>query len=275
VATIQWHLPGDKVYENGLDRGVLYVEGENGVPWNGLTSLQESNTSSLVPVHFDGIKINDIVVLGAFSGRISAFTYPEEFLPCEGVVEDQLGVYLTEQPQKRFGISYRTLINNDLGVEAGYKLHIVYNLTAKPIERQRRTLGLNTDLMLFEWDITALPENIENHHPTAHLILDSRKLDPWLLTDIEEILYGTDTTEATLPDLIPLTTFIRKWDRLIIRDNGDGTWTAISQDDAVITWLDGPDNTEFQIIADNVVWLDGPTNTEYEISSSDKNEEDI
>ncbi|MCA9367422.1 hypothetical protein KC887_04140 [Candidatus Kaiserbacteria bacterium] len=272
MTTIQWHQPGDKVYENGLDRGVLYVDGNDGVAWNGLTSVKEKNTNKMIPVHWDGIKINDIVVLGSFEGSISAFTYPDEFYECEGLIEDQDGVYLAEQRPSRFGMSYRTLINNDLGIESGYKLHVLYNLTARPKEKTRNTLGLQTDLQEFEWDISSIPEHAEQHHPTAHVIFDSRKIDPWLLTDIEEILYGTDSASAQLPSLSALTSFIRKWDRLIINDNGDGTWTAISAEDGIITMLSP---TEFEIEADNVVWLDPPDNTHFEISSSDKNEEDI
>lgn len=275
MTTLQWHQPGDKVYENGLDRGVLYVEDEIGVPWNGITSLKEGNTNKIVPVYFDGFKVNDIVVLGTFKGTLTAFTYPDEFLVCEGVVEGDVGVFVTEQPQKRFNVAYRSLINNDLGVSAGYKLHLLYNLTANPKERERKTLGLAADLMEFEWDITAFPDNIEGYRPTAHMIIDSRSMDPWLLADIEDILYGTDSTDPTMPSLSSMAIFIQKWDRLIIRNNGDGTWSAITQDDSLITWLDGPDNTEFSFDADNVVWLDDPTNEHFTVSSSDKNDEDI
>lgn len=272
MATIQWHQPGDKVYENGLDRGVLYVEDGVGVPWNGLTSVRETDTNKILPIYFDGRKINDITVIGSFQGAISAITYPDEFYECEGMTQDQAGVFLTSQRPKRFGMSYRTLINTDQGLEAGYKIHILYNLTAKPKEKQRSTLGLQTSIQEFEWEVFGIPESVEKHHPTAHLIFDSRKIDPWLLEDLEGLLYGTDEADAQLPDLKALTTYIRKWNRLIIRDNGDGTWTAIAQDEDTITMLSP---TEFSITADNVVWLDPPDNTHYSIASSDKNEEDI
>lgn len=270
MTAIQWHQVGDRVYEDGLDRGVLYVDGESGVPWNGLTSLEEENNNTVSPVHYDGQKINDIVTLGDFSGRLRAFTYPDEFLPCEGTLEDQVGVFLTEQPAKRFGLCYRTKIGEgESDLTVGYKLHILYNLTAVPSVKARKTLSLEPAPNEFEWELTAIPEEIEGYRPTAHLIVDSRALDPFLLQDLEEILYGNDERDATLPTLKGLTTFIRKWDRLIIIDNGDGTWTARAIEEDIITMIS---ETEYTIEAENVVYLDADT---YEISSSDKNEEDV
>lgn len=270
MTALQWHADGSRIYEAGLDRGVLYVHGKDGVPWNGLASVDEQNNNSVNPIFFDSTKINDIVTLGVFSGVIRAYTYPDEFLECEGILEDQLGIFLTEQPIKRFNLCYRTLLGEGHSdVNEGYKIHVLYNLTAIPTQKTRKTLSLEVEPTEFEWSITSIPEDISGYRPTSHLIIDSRKIDPWLLIDLEEILYGNAERNPTLPSLRALTTFIRKWDRLIIVDNGDGTWTAISKDDDVITMVS---ETEFEIEAENVVYLDADT---YEISSSDKNEEDI
>lgn len=270
MTAIDWHQAGDRIYEAGLDRGVLYVEGKDGVAWNGLTSVNEKNETKVEAIYYDGVKSHEIVTLGDFSGSIRAYTYPDEFLECEGVVEDQTGVYLTDQPVKRFGLSYRTLIGEGTDdLKSGYKIHLLYNLTAVPSQKSRSTLALDLDPIEFQWDISAVPEQIAGHRPTAHMIIDSRQVDEWLLQDIEDILYGNSTRGPTLPDLASLTTFIRKWDRLIITDNGDGTWTAISARPGIITQI-GP--SEYTIESDNINQLDPNT---YEISSSDKNEEDI
>lgn len=270
MTAITWHAPGDKTYEAGLDRGVLYVDGKTGVPWNGLTRIEEKVKTKVDPIYYDGVKVNDIVTIGDLQGTIRAVTYPDEFLECEGVGEDQTGVYLTEQPVKRFGLCFRTKIgegNDD--PNSGYKIHLYYNLTAVPSNKRRNTLSLNTEPEEFSWDISAIPEPIEGHKPTSHMIVDSRQIDPWLLADLEDILYGNGDSDSKLPDLKSITTFIRKWDRLIITDNGDGTWTAISAREDIITEI-GP--TEYTITSDDVVQLDPNT---YTISSSDKNEEDI
>lgn len=270
MTAINWHQSGDRVYEAGLDRGVLYVDGRDGVAWNGLTSVDENYNNEVEAVYYDGFKANDIVTLGEFSGTLRAYTYPDEFLECEGILEDQTGVYLTDQPIKRFGLCYRTLVGdgaNDL--KSGYKIHILYNLTAIPAQKSRRSLALDISPIEFEWELSSIPESIEGYRPTSHLIIDSRQIDEWLLLDIEDILYGDETRNPVLPDLKSLTTFIRKWNRLIIEDNGDETWTAISPRDGIITQVS---SSEYTIESDTIVYLDADT---YEISSSEKNEEDI
>lgn len=270
MSVLQWDQLGSRFYEAGLDHAVLYVDGASGVPWNGLTALEENYNGQTTDVYFDGVKINTIVTPGDFSGVIRALTYPDAFLECEGVVEDEPGLFLTDQPVKRFGLCYRTLVGEGgEDLTAGYKLHILYNLTATPATKIRQTLGLDVTPAEFEWEVTGIPEELSGYRPTAHIILDSRDFDEWLLQDIEGILYGTETRDPELPDLKSLLAFIQKWDRLIIVDNNDGTWTAISARDDIITMISP---TEFVIEADNVEYLDPET---YRISSSDTNTEDL
>ncbi len=270
MTVINWHELGSKNYEAGLDRAVLYVNGSTGVPWNGLISVSEKSDNSVEPLYFNATKFNDLVTLGDYSGSISAYTYPDEFLECEGIVEDQTGVYLTDQPVKRFSLCYRTLVGqDDDDLTSGYKIHILYNLTAIPSEKLRKSLSLEIEPMNFVWDITSIPEVIEGHRPTSHLIIDSRKADPWLLIDLENILYGDELRDPTLPSLKALTTFIRKWNRLIVLDNADGTWSAISARDDLIVQVN---STTYTVESDNITYLNATT---YTIESSNKNEEDI
>ncbi len=270
MTAIIWDKIEDRTYETGIDRGVLYFPDGGAVPWNGLTSVAERNTNTVDSVYFDGIKFNDLVTVGDFSATLKAYTYPEEFLEYQGLDEDQTGVYIADQQPKLFNLSYRTKIGNLIdGSDAGYKIHLLWNLTAIPSTRTYETLSLDSDPIEFEWSITAVPEDVDLYRPTAHVILDSRKMDPLLLSDIESFLYGDEEREPTLPSLKGFTSFIRKWDRIIITDNGDGTWTATTQLDGVIEFLD---EDLFQINDANAVYLDSET---YEISSTEKNEEDI
>jgi len=270
MAKIQWDLVGEHYYEGALDRGVLYGPSGKGVGWNGLISVDESHNNTSEEIFYDGIKINDIVTIGAYSATLKAFTFPEEFKQAEGVYEDEKGLLLTHQPQYRFGLSYRTKVGNDIeGLEYAYKIHLLYNLTAIADTVNRQTLALEESHTNFSWKITGIPDELFGRRPTCHLIIDTRHMDPWLIQDIEDIIYGDEDSDPTLPDLDGFLTFIRKWQRFIITDNGDGTWTA----DA---WLDSDivmtSPTEFLITADNVVYHNQYT---YDISSSDKNEEDI
>lgn len=270
MAALVWDKTGEHFFETGVSKGVFYDDEGRGVAWNGLTSFEESVSDQVQAVHFDGLKFNDIVTVGDFAATMKAWTYPDEFLPYEGILEDQKGFFVTTQPRSKFGLSYQTIVGNDLeGVERGYKLHLLYNLTALPAVKSFSTLSLDTEPLEFEWTLTAIPEAIENYRPTAHVILDSRRIDPWLLEDIERIIYGSEDNDPYLPPLKGLATFIRKWDRLIITDNGDGTWTATSPREDQIIMVDG---TTFEITADTAVYLNPTT---YTISSSDKNDEDI
>lgn len=270
MTTIQWHQPGERTYETGVDRGVLYGSDRLGVAWNGLTSVEMNPSDEVVPVYFDGVKFNDIVTRGDVAFKIKAFTYPDELLAYQGILEGEAGVFYDNQPLHRFHLCYRTMIGDDLNPEMShYKLHMLYNLTAVPTNTEYETMTLDTEPIEFEWDVTAIPEQVDGFRPTAHMIVDSRDIPSEILLDLEGVLYGTSETDARLPSMRALTNFLRNWNRQIIIDNGDGTWTAIIRDDADLTMLSA---TEFQIDNANATYLDAET---YEISSTDLNEEDL
>lgn len=270
MAAIAWDQTGDRVFETGLDRAVLYFPDGGGVPWNGLISVNEKNTTEVDAVYFDGIKFNDIVVIGDYSATLRAYTYPEEFMEFEGIIAEQTGMYVANQPARLFHLSYRTRVGNDInGPDDGYKIHMLWNLIAVPSNKSYQTLSLQSEPTEFEWDLTSIPEEIEKYRPTSHIILDSRKLDPMLMRDIEVILYGDVDREPIMPSLKGFTSFVRKWERIIVVDNGDGTWSATSDVPGVIEMVDA---TTFQINNANATYLDLDT---FEIQSSEKNEEDI
>jgi hypothetical protein len=270
MTALVWDETGKHFYETAVSKGVFYDSSGIGTSWNGLTSIEENVSNSVQPIYFDGIKFNDIVTNGDFSGILKAWTFPDEFLPYEGIIEEQTGFFIADQPTSRFGLSYQTKLGNDIeGLEYGYKIHLLYNLTALPSQRIYQTLTQDVSPLEFEWTITGIPESIENYRPTVHVIFDSTKLDSWLLEDLEGIIYGDEDSDAYLPPLKGLATFIRKWDRLIITDHGDGTWSAESAREGQIIMLD---DTTFEITSDTAVYLDPDT---YTISSSDKNEEDV
>jgi hypothetical protein len=270
MSTLVWDKTGERIFESGVRKGVLYEENGDGIAWNGLTSVQEGSDMQVEPVYFDGVKFNDIVTIGDFSAVLHAFTYPDEFLFYEGTIKDQTGFYITGQPTTRFGLSYQTLIGDDIeGLEAGYKIHILYNLTAVPSDKTYETLSLDTTPVEFEWTISSVPEEIANFRPTAHVILNSLEIDPDMLKDIEGILYGSEDNEPHLPSLQSLATFIRQWNRFIVTDNGDGTWTA---DDRGLGYIVMLDADTFEITSDTAEFIDADS---YTIESSEKNEGDI
>jgi len=215
MTKLLWDQVTEKTYETGIDRGVLYLEDGSGVAWNGLTSVEQSPSSGRHdPLFFDGINYADHSSRDGYSATVKAYTYPDEFLPYQGVVEDSVtpGFYLTGQGTKRFGLSYRSFVGNDEdGTGYGYKLHLCYNLSATPGAVTYKSLSANTDPFEFTWVVTGLAEEVTNAYPTAYVIFDSRKTDPRLLGDLEDILYGTATEAPRLPTMIELLDIVGTW----------------------------------------------------------------
>lgn len=255
MPVLVWDNSDDRVYESGLDRGVLYLPDGSGVPWNGLTSVIEKFDKSTSPVYYDGMKISDLVVLGDFSASLSAVTYPDEFSEIEGLAFTRNGLFFSDQPPKTFGLCYRTQIGND-GSAEGYKIHVLYNLTAIPSDKTYATMSVDPSLVEFEWSITAIPEEIAGLRPTAHLIINTIDMDPLLLEELESVLYGAQYGNATLLPMPELITLINNFFRFEIIDHGDGTWSAITE---YLEFIDVDIYNQFNILGINAWYLDNST----------------
>ncbi len=237
---ITWWEPGSKVYERGVDRGVLYFDDGRVVPWNGLTKVDEQFGIESEPVYFDGVKLSDVPTNDSFFAQVSAITYPDQLEEAYGNLELRNGVYLGEQAQKSFGFCYRNKLGNELTEDAGYKIHIVYNVTALPSSRSYSTIDDSFELTEFSWDFKTTPETALGYQASAHVVIDTSEITPSLLTELEQILYGTPDTPPYLPTLSELIALIDGFNNFInITDNGDGTWTASTSADGVINDLGG------------------------------------
>jgi hypothetical protein len=234
MAKLSWDQTGVNDYEGGVDRGVIYSSDGRVFSWSGLVSVTENFNVTSNPVYFDGQKISDFTTPGAFSGNITAITYPEILNDLIGLDSLKPGVYLTGQRPKTFGFSYRTKVGND----GAYKIHIVYNATAIPSERNYESTNSSVSFVNFSWEIHTVSEEVDGFLPTSYLIIDSRKTNPALLERIETILYGGDTPNPYLPSFSDLIALISGWSIVEIIDNGDGTWTATTQYDGYITMLE-------------------------------------
>jgi len=201
MARINWSKPGDRIFEAGIDRAVLFVQGNSGVPWTGLINVNDqSSGGESKPRYRDGIKHSNRTSPQEFEGTIEAFTYPLEFEKCEGVYSGESGLRITQQRRKGFGMSYRSKVGNEIdGLDLGYKIHLLYNLKAEPSNRGYQTLGEQIDPVTFSWKVTSRAAMISGYRPTSHFIIDSRDVPASLLQTIEDLLYGTETTEPTLP----------------------------------------------------------------------------
>lgn len=262
MTRLDWNSVGSRFYEAGVDRGVLYVDGYPGVPWNGLTSVNETPSGGdPKSFYLDGVKYLAITSPEEFEATITAYTYPNEFSRCNGDVQPRSGLFLTHQRRKSFGIAYRTMIGNDQSGSYGYKLHVVYNALASPTERSNDSIKDTTEPEDFSWKITCKPPAIDGYRPTAHIVVDSRSTDPSVMSALEDILYGTETDQSRLPTLDEIVETFDTISTLTIVDNGDGTWTATAPFD-VIRMLD---SDIFEITSPTAVFIDDDT---YTISSA-------
>lgn len=212
MAKLEWDEAGKHVYETGVSKGVLYVMSDTpgtygkGVAWNGLSSVSESPTGAEVSaIYADNIKYLNLMSREEFEGSIEAYTYPDEFMACDGSAspEEANGFVIGQQDRKTFAFCYQTKVGNDLNPEAGYKIHIIYGALASPSERSYETVNDSPEAMTFSWDITTTPVAVTGFKPTAHVELDSTKIDKTKLAKIEAKLYGTDEPSGDPTLLMP------------------------------------------------------------------------
>lgn len=206
MSKLEWDKTGERYYETGTKQGVLYVQDDKGtypkgVAWNGLTAVSESPSGAeATPLYADDIKYLNLMSAEDFGATVEAYTYPDEFAECDGSAEIATGISIGQQKRKTFGLSYRTVLGNDTeGNDYGYKIHIIYGAMAAPSERAYATVNDSPEAITFSWDLTTTPVNVTGFKPTAHLEINSTKVDAEKLAQLETILYGSEDTEARLP----------------------------------------------------------------------------
>ena len=206
MAKIVWDESGKRTYETGVRKGVLYLQDAQGaytkgVAWNGLTAVTESPSGAEpTALYADDIKYLELFSAEEFGATIEAYTYPAEFEKCDGSASLGTGVTIGQQDRATFGLCYRTVLGNDVkGSEFGYKLHLIYGAKAKPSEKGYQTINDSPEAITFSWEISTTPVNVAGFKPTACVTIDSTKIEPEKLAQIETLLYGDTSAEAKLP----------------------------------------------------------------------------
>ena len=207
MAKLTWDQLGERLYETGVKKGVLYPQNPDdgtyplGVAWNGLTTVTESPSGAeSTALYADDAKYLNLISAEQFGCSIEAYTYPDEFAVCDGSAELSTGVVIGQQTRQPFGLSYKTSLGNDLeGVDYGYKLHIVYGCVAAPSEKAYATINDSPEAITFSWTVTTTPVEVTNYKPTATIIIDSTKVNAGKLEDLEDMLYGTVGAAPYLP----------------------------------------------------------------------------
>jgi hypothetical protein len=218
MPTLTWDVQGTRLYFTGVDRGMLYVGDDVAVPWPGLTAVTENPSGGdPQPFYLDGTKILNTSAGEDFAATIESLGAPDEFAPCAGRVHLSTGLYAANQVPKTFSFSYRTLIGNDLsGIEYGYKLHVVYNATAKIADYVHTTNSDSPSVKTYSFDITTVPVTVDGYRPTSHFVFDTRYVNDFVVARLEQILYGDDTHDPRLPTPEELVT--------LLTDPGTTSW---------------------------------------------------
>ena len=199
---IAWDKTGERYYETGVEKGVLFpvVGGtySKGVPWNGLISVSESPSGAEAsPIYADNIKYLNLMSNEEFAATVEAYTYPDEFMQCDGSASISAGVTIGQQKRSTFGLAYVTKLGNDVdGNDYGYKIHLIYGALAAPSEKGYQTINDSPEAITFSWELSTTPVEVPGFKPTATVTIDSTKVSAEELAEFEAILYGTDGTEG-------------------------------------------------------------------------------
>lgn len=207
MAVLTWDGSGERFFETGVDKGVLYpIDGSGayplGVAWNGLVSVTESPSGAEpTALYADNIKYLTLVSAEEFGCTIEAYTYPDEFAECDGSVEAGLavGTFLGQQPRKVFGLCFRTKVGNDVDGDLAYKLHLIYGCLASPSEKNYQSVNDSPEAITFSWEVSTTPPTVTGYQPTAQIVIDSRTANPTALAALELILYGDVAVDPALP----------------------------------------------------------------------------
>lgn len=205
MSKLVWDQTEERLYETGVDRGVVYPQVAGAYPkgaaWNGLTSVTLSPSGAEPsPLYANNHKYLTLMSVEELGGTIEAYTYPDEFAECNGEASLTTGVTLGQQKRKPFGFCFRNLIGNDTEQTAhGYKIHLVYGALAAPSEESNTTVNDSPEAKTMSWEFSTTPVEVAGFEPTASITIDSTKVDADKLAALELILYGSEDAEARLP----------------------------------------------------------------------------
>ena len=211
MSKLVWDVGGERYYETGTQKGVLYPQDENGtfvggVAWSGLTGVTETPSGADAnALYADDIKYLNLRAAETLGGTITAYRAPAEFEECDGT-KSIAGIKFGQQSRKAFGFSFRSIIGNDTkSNDYAYKLHLIYNATASPADRGYSSVNESPEAIEFSWefDTTAIDTHISDLKACSLITLDTSDYadenGKKFIAAVEDALYGTETTEPYLP----------------------------------------------------------------------------
>lgn len=210
MAKLLWDQDGQRIYETGTSKGVLFPKTptglyDTGVAWNGLVSVKKSNDGAEEsPLYADNMKYLSLTSAENLKGSIDAFTYPDEFEACDGSAAIHPGVYVGQQNRVPFGLAYSTIVGNDtLGNAYGEKIHLVYNAKVAPAERAYETVNEDPSAITFSWEYSTTPVDLSDIglSASAGITVAKNEVSAEAWTELTAAIYGTVEEEAHLPSI--------------------------------------------------------------------------
>lgn len=253
MTQLAWHPVGGHLFETGIDRGVLYIDGA-GVAWSGLVSVEQNPSGGEAKAHYlDGVKYLNLPAKEEFGATITAVYSPPQFDECDGLGTLRPGLFAGQQPRKSFGFSYRSGIGNDVdGVNHGYKIHIIYNALAAPSQKNYNTMSDEPEVQLMSWALTTKPRIVPGMVNSSYLVVDTTQASAFGVSELESILYGTELSAPRLPDPDEIVSIFTDSSTFLVTDLGGDEFEISGSDLAVFEMSPGV----FQITADTVVPVD-------------------
>lgn len=205
MSILTWDPAGERLYETGVERGVIYPQVGAAYPageaWNGLISVTKSPSGAeATALYANNRKYANLISAEELAFTIEAYMYPDSFAACNGEAEVVAGVYAGQQKRVPFGFTYRTLIGSDTeGTKKGYKISLIYGAYAGPSEDADTTINDSPEAKTMSWECTTTPVDMAGFEPTSIIEIDSTKVDAEKLKALEAALYGTADKEAYLP----------------------------------------------------------------------------
>ena len=204
MSKLVWDEVGKKLWETGVDRTVLFpmnTDGTHaaGVAWSGITAINESPSGAEpTKIYADNIVYGVLMSPEEDALTVEAFTYPDEYAACIGEAQITPGAVIKQQDHKHFGLAYRTMVGNDtVGTDYGYKIHIFWDCVAGASEDSNSTINDSPEQKTWSWSVTSLPVNFgEDYKAAASIVIDSTTLSETKLTQIENLLYGTNPAQG-------------------------------------------------------------------------------
>lgn len=210
MTKLKWDQTGERTYETGTNKGVLFTQDatgnyETGVAWNGLIGVSNSNDGAEPTDLFaDNIKYLSLTSAENKKGTIEAYTYPEEFEACDGSAAVNPGVYVGQQSRVPFGMAYSTIVGNDTkGNSYGEKLHLIYNAKVAPSERAYESVNEDPEAITFSWEYTTTPVDLSDLDldASAGITISKTEVTEGAWEALTEKVYGSEDTESELPTI--------------------------------------------------------------------------